>query len=849
LGEGAGDGASSSNHSNFFGEAAGFGSTAASNSNFLGLSAGSLAPNAQRSNFLGLSAGANATNAAHSNFLGNLAGSAATNASNSNFFGQDAGNGATNAANAIFIGRSAGINDTVNNTVSDLSSILIGQYTNTGGFSNSIILGSGTSVSAISNTKANQFMLAPTITEARWRGVDYTFPSAQAAGAGYVLTNNGSGVLSWTTAGSGGSTTLQTNGVTNGSQALLNLIEGTNIDITDNGTGGVTIDASIPSVDTIYTDDGTLSGSRTIDLAGNDLNFVDSGSGNKVGIYIDAGGTISNFGSDPTDGLAYIQVDNNNDRITLQATTLNIPTGATDGYVLTSDGSGNATWQTGGSGTVTSINVGGSGALSFTGGPVTTSGTISASWGGSTAQYVRGDGTLDTFPTLSTPVITVINSSTLASTAIGGGQSSSAIFSVFLGNTAGGGTNASGSFFGGFQAGNGATNAQLSNFIGYEAGKSATDAESSNFIGWQAGINATNARFSNFIGTTAGHTATNAQRSNFIGPNAGYLATNAADANFFGFNAGRADLNAANAIFIGTNAGYSTADISLNNTASYDDVSTFANTSILVGHSTSTGGFSNSIAIGAYATNTASNQFMIGSTTRPIDTTRINGSASTQCTITTGTGIACTSDERLKTDIADLPPSTLDTLLNVRTVTYHWLQNPASPEQIGFLAQDLEHYFPQLVATDSQGYKSVYYAQITPILVEAIREMNLKITDIGDLTKDNSWRTALLNWFASASNGITEFFAGEITTKTLCVADESGEKTCLTKGQLDSVLNNLGNTTIVMPMPAPEATSSEPAPTTESQPTLETSDTPESPAEFAPAPEVVSESSNTAPAE
>jgi hypothetical protein len=462
---------------------------------------------------------------------------------------------------------------------------------------------------------------------------------------------------------------------------------------------------------------------------------------------------------------------------------------------------------------------------------------------------VRGDGTLDTFPTLSTPVITVINSSTLASTAIGGGQSSSAIFSVFLGNTAGGGTNASGSFFGGFQAGNGATNAQLSNFIGYEAGKSATDAESSNFIGWQAGINATNARFSNFIGTTAGHTATNAQRSNFIGPNAGYLATNAADANFFGFNAGRADLNAANAIFIGTNAGYSTADISLNNTASYDDVSTFANTSILVGHSTSTGGFSNSIAIGAYATNTASNQFMIGSTTRPIDTTRINGSASTQCTITTGTGIACTSDERLKTDIADLPPSTLDTLLNVRTVTYHWLQNPASPEQIGFLAQDLEHYFPQLVATDSQGYKSVYYAQITPILVEAIREMNLKITDIGDLTKDNSWRTALLNWFASASNGITEFFAGEITTKTLCVADESGEKTCLTKGQLDSVLNNLGNTTIVMPMPAPEATSSEPAPTTESQPTLETSDTPESPAEFAPAPEVVSESSNTAPAE
>jgi hypothetical protein len=211
--------------------------------------------------------------------------------------------------------------------------------------------------------------------------------------------------------------------------------------------------------------------------------------------------------------------------------------------------------------------------------------------------------------------------------------------------------------------------------------------------------------------------------------------------------------------------------------------------------------------------------------------------------------MSCSSDERLKTNIEDLDTDTLSKLLSVRTVSYNWNTNPNGNQMIGFLAQDLQSYFPQLVSTGPNDFLQVNYAGITPILVEAIREMNLKITDIGDLTKDNSWRTALLNWFASASNGITEFFAGEITTKTLCVADESGEKTCLTKGQLDSVLNNLGNTTIVMPMPAPEATSSEPAPTTESQPTLETSDTPESPAEFAPAPEVVSESSNTAPAE
>jgi YVTN family beta-propeller protein len=76
-------------------------------------------------------------------------------------------------------------------------SVLLGSYTNTGGFSGSILLGSGFSGSPISNTKANQFMLAPTITEARFRGIDYTFPATQAAGAGYVLSNDGNGVLSW----------------------------------------------------------------------------------------------------------------------------------------------------------------------------------------------------------------------------------------------------------------------------------------------------------------------------------------------------------------------------------------------------------------------------------------------------------------------------------------------------------------------------------------------------------------------------------------------------------------------------------------------------------------------------
>lgn len=410
------------------------------------------------------------------------------------------------------------------------------------------------------------------------------------------------------------------------------------------------------------------------------------------------------------------------------------------------------------------------------------------------------------------------------------GSTTRTIASVSIGNSKGT-ASADNTFFVGVDAGLNATNALQSNFLGYEAGKDATDAYLSNFFGGSAGLNAINANFSNFIGPSAGadatnasysnflglsagmdstganrsnffgfetgRLATNASKSNFIGDNSGTFATNASNSNFLGASAGYDSTNSNNSIFIGTNAGMYRApstrgtqnaansifigvesattigDLGLDTTTDPDD---FA---ILIGNYTSTAGFENSIALGQRATNTASNQFMIGSATRPIDTTRINGSASTQCTITTGTGIACTSDERVKTNITDLSSDTLTKLSNVKTVSYNWLQNPTSKTQIGFLAQDLEQYFPELVETDSVGMKSVYYAQMTPILVEAIREMNLNVTQIADMTRENTWRDSLISWLGNASNKITRIFTGE-----LCLYDENGQTECINASEL-----------------------------------------------------------------
>ena len=133
-------------------------------------------------------------------------------------------------------------------------------------------------------------------------------------------------------------------------------------------------------------------------------------------------------------------------------------------------------------------------------------------------------------------------------------------------------------------------------FLGNNAGGGATNAAFSNFLGNNAGQGATNADNANFFGQNAGVGAETASNANFLGQNAGYNATNAFDSLFFGQNAGANDTNAANSIFIGNTAGSLTADLALDNTAAYNDTSTFANTSILIGHKTSTGGFSRSRA-------------------------------------------------------------------------------------------------------------------------------------------------------------------------------------------------------------------------------------------------------------
>ncbi|MCC6199121.1 tail fiber domain-containing protein [Candidatus Nomurabacteria bacterium] len=325
-------------------------------------------------------------------------------------------------------------------------------------------------------------------------------------------------------------------------------------------------------------------------------------------------------------------------------------------------------------------------------------------------------------------------------------------------------------------------------FLGYQAGKGATGAATSNFIGPQAGKGASNANSSNFIGSLAGNGASNANYSNFIGGNAGDGASGAYISNFFGLNAGRMAVSASNSIFVGREAGFAdTVNNSATNTIDSCDIDDCY--SILLGPVTSTGGFSNSVALGAYATNTDTNQLMLGSSTRRIEEIVFNGGSGNTCTIVSGTGISCSSDKRLKTNIEDLGEDTLEKVLNLRTVSYNWKSDPNGDLMVGFIAQNLQTEFPELVSTNHDGMLAVNYAQMTPIIVQAIREMNLNIIDLSNLGRENTWRDAITAWLGDISNGINRIFAREVQTEKLCFDD-----VCMTKDDLRVLLESVRTT-------------------------------------------------------
>lgn len=173
----------------------------------------------------------------------------------------------------------------------------------------------------------------------------------------------------------------------------------------------------------------------------------------------------------------------------------------------------------------------------------------------------------------------------------------------------------------GGQTGEVITTASNNTFIGRQAGAATTTGADNVFFGYRAGYTNITGSWDVCIGYEAGATFTAAHRSVMIGYRAGYVATGTENT-LIGFEAGRYLTSPNFNTFIGKHAGFDITTGGNNVFVGKDAGDNFisaANCTAL-GYSTVTtlDSVSSSIALGAYAELTASNQFVVGDVDAPI---------------------------------------------------------------------------------------------------------------------------------------------------------------------------------------------------------------------------------------
>lgn len=90
-------------------------------------------------------------------------------------------------------------------------------------------------------------------------------------------------------------------------------------------------------------------------------------------------------------------------------------------------------------------------------------------------------------------------------------------------------------------------------------------------------------------------------------------------------------------------------------------------------------------------------------------------------------GLTCSSDKRLKRNVKPISEA-LNKIENIEGKTYYWKTEKYKDRgfsdqlQYGFIAQELEEIMPELVLKGKDGFKSINYIEMIPILTEAIKE-------------------------------------------------------------------------------------------------------------------------------
>ena len=287
--------------------------------------------------------------------------------------------------------------------------------------------------------------------------------------------------------------------------------------------------------------------------------------------------------------------------------------------------------------------------------------------------------------------------------ALSGANNNEGAYNVCIGYSAGAANKTTGNIFIGSSAGSYNTNGSGNVFIGTEAGGSNVGGFQNVYLGTEAGTIATS-NHNTFVGYRSGYSVTDGHSNTLIGHNAGQALTTGHQNTMLGKESGYSCETGNNNTFVGYGAGYTTTG-------------------------------SGNVFIGTMAgiLETGSNKLYISNGDRNL----ITGDFSSKQVNINGTleftTAYATSDKRWKKEIEPLSDA-LSTIQKLNGVSYLWKQDEfpekefSDDRQVGLIAQDVEKILPEVVKTDEEGYKSIAYSQIVPVLIEAVKSQQ-KIID------------------------------------------------------------------------------------------------------------------------
>lgn len=104
-----------------------------------------------------------------------------------------------------------------------------------------------------------------------------------------------------------------------------------------------------------------------------------------------------------------------------------------------------------------------------------------------------------------------------------------------------------------------------------------------------------------------------------------------------------------------------------------------------------------------------------------------NGNVTASGNVTATGNVTAYSDERLKEEITTLTDA-LKRVNQLRGVRY--VRKATGQVNIGVIAQEVGNVVPEVVQSDSQGFYSVAYGNLTALLIEAVKELTGRIETI-----------------------------------------------------------------------------------------------------------------------